>query len=789
MTLTVGEMSAEDFLNAIRGGAANRGNQTPGRTQTSPEDMTKMFTGLLSNVGSAAQGIITKAGGRVSDVAGEFSGALGGMIGYVENTNDVFQSLSKVGAGFDGDLGRLRASAALTRMPLDQFAGMIAQNTTELAGFSGGVNAGAKRFTALSYAMFDSNLIENFMDLGMTVEESNDFLMKNMAFDRRRARLENMTDQQQVQSALDLAKSMDVMAKITGKSVQDQQDSMTARMREGATQAKLRLLEKQGVTGASDAYKKAQSALEGSPKVVGDLLADLTQTGVPMTQATKNFAATNAEAYALLQQSANATKRGDVATAERLAQQAAAATAKFADSQQGLTLATLAQVNEIAQGQADRLEEVGPIIDQIAAHSDELAKELGRTPTMIETYNDMLSNAVDIQTRQTGGTLPGQELQQSIREGQLGLANIASTFNTELGKAMSSSTVAKGIFEGMTNFINGGADIGLGVAAAAVNVAGGPTVDDVASATSDPEVRDALLALGDPLSTIAEQTTAQETLIDKGILNSDGSLNVTVTNTMFEDAYQRAIEANQVEIDAGRVPTHDPVFLDQIRNFFRGPDRAIGGPVKQGVAHRVGEQGPEMFVPDTDGTIIPNMRSEMNRIANLQEKESQQSLRLASLAQLTMPDIAKIMQDEMQQFGAPITEASKNFAATNQGMYNDSMQQSTIALLSGIESAIIPNMKSTISRMPDVAKILQDELQQFGAPMSEAAKNFAATNPDSRNMTASTNNNRTLEQKLDILNQTMLQLVSINSTQARTGEKNLRASRYNGNLMTGLGRA
>jgi hypothetical protein len=73
--------------------------------------------------------------------------------------------------------------------------------------------------------------------------------------------------------------------------------------------------------------------------------------------------------------------------------------------------------------------------------------------------------------------------------------------------------------------------------------------------------------------------------------------------------------------------------------------------------------------------------------------------------------------------------------------------------------------------------------------MSEAAKNFAATNPDSRNMTASTNNNRTLEQKLDILNQTMLQLVSINSTQARTGEKNLRASRYNGNLMTGLGRA
>ena len=251
LTGTVADMSAEDFVAAISGGAANRGNSTPG-IRSGPDstiDFTKIIGNAAKALGGAAQNVVTKAGGRLSDVAGEFSGALGGMIGYIENTNDVFQSLSKVGAGFDADLGALRASAALTRMPLDQFAGMIAQNTTELAGFSGGVNAGAKRFTQLSYAMFDSNLIENFMDLGMTVEESNDFLMKNMAFDRRRARLENMTDQQQVQSALDLAKSMDVMAKITGKSVQDQQDNMTDRMREGATQAKLRLLEKQGIKG------------------------------------------------------------------------------------------------------------------------------------------------------------------------------------------------------------------------------------------------------------------------------------------------------------------------------------------------------------------------------------------------------------------------------------------------------------------------------------------------------------------------------------------------------------
>lgn len=697
LTGTVADMSAEDFVAAIRGGAANRGNPTPGinlNAGAAGEALSKGLIGLITNVGAAATGIISKSGGRISDVASEFSGTLGSLINVVESTNDVFQSLSKVGAGFDGDLGRLRSSAALTRMPLDQFAGMIAQNTHELAGFSGGVNAGAKRFTQLSYAMFDSNLIENFMDLGMTVEESNDFLMKNMAFDRRRARLENMTDQQQVQSALDLAKSMDVMAKITGKSVQDQQDNMTDRMREGATQAKLRLLEKQGVTGASDAYKQAQQALSGSPKVVGDLLADLTQTGVPLTEATKNFAATNSEAYALLQQSAAATRRGDVGTAERLASRAAAATAAYADSQQGLTLATLGGVSDIAKGQADRLEEVGPLIDAMAEHSAKLEREIGRTPTMIETYNDMLSNAVDIQGRQLGGTLPGQELQQLTREGQLGLANIASTFNQELGKAMSSSTVAQGIFEGMQNFINTTGGAVVGGAAAALNIASGQTIDDVATATGDPLLREALETLADPLSTIAEQTTAEATLIDANILNPDGSMNVNVVNDLITASIERGRDANQAEIDAGTTPDQNTLPVDVLRQWFRGPDRALGGPVKQGVAHRVGEQGPETFVAGMDGAIIPNMKAMLNR----------------------MPDIAKTMQDEMAQLGGPMSSAMQTASAQMQ-------------------------------------------------------------------------NTNSLEQKLDILNQTMLQLVSINSTQARTGEKHLRASRYNGNLMTGLGKA
>ena len=690
MALEQGEL--DQITEAISKGFNARGvtaaGTSSGGAKDSSEAFDKGFLNILGGVFKGAQKVVTKGGGRLSDAFGSVSGSLGGLVGYIENTNDVFQSLSKVGAGFDADLGMLRAAAAETRMPLDMFAGMIQNNTAELAGFSGGVNAGAKRFTALSKSMFDSNLIENFMDLGMTVEESNDFLMRNMAMDRRRARLQGMTDQQQVQSALELAKSMDVMAKLTGKSVQEQQDSMTARMREGATQARLRLLERQGVTGASDAYKQAQSALEGSPKVVGDLLADLTQTGVPMTEATKNFAATNAEAYALLQQAAAATRAGEVEKAEKLSQQAAAATAKFADSNRGLTLATLAQVSDIAKGQADILEQVGPLIDQIKEHQDKLSKELGRTPGFIETFNNMLENATAIQTSQLGGTLPGQDAQQSIREGQLGLANIASTFNTALGKQLSRSEVANGLFEGLTKFlVEGGKAIG-DTTASAIKVLGGDSLQAAADATGDQETSDAAATLTSTTATAEEKAAAELVLIDAGILNSDGSMNVNVVNDVFEAAYEKSrkfLEENP-EADDADTP------LGFLSKLFGG-ERAIGGGVSAGVPYKVGELGPETFMPGMDGAIIPNMKAMLNR----------------------MPDMAQAANDMLTN-NAPITQAAK------------------------------------------------DAMAQMSTQSS-------------------------VEQKLDILNQTMLQLVNINTVHARTGEKTLKQTRSVGNLMGSIGRA
>ena len=669
--------------------------------RSGPSVKIESITGAFTNA-------VTKAGGSLEDISkglgdatkslgifGKMVGGISTVISYLEGTQRTFQGLSKVGAGLDGNLLELRSSAARARLPLDTFATLVANNATELAGFSGGVSAGTRKVAALGEALFaNDGAIDGFMNLGYSIEEANEFLVSNIAIQRRQARITGMSDAQQVTAALELAKQFDIVAKLTGKDAKAQQDDLIARQRDGATSSKLRLLEKQGIIGAEGAYTAAQGALQTAPAVVRDLMADLTQTGVPMTKATQNFAALNSEAYGLLRQAADATKRGDQSGAQRYAEQAALATAKSADSTRNLTIGTYGQISEIAQGQADVLQEMAPLIDAVADHTLKMEASLGRTVTFTEAFNDMVGGMVTKQGTQVDGTGDGQAPLVLLNEAQRALADAASAVNLTIVEQLGGNSVIVGAISALTESIQ--------------NLDYQEMVD-LAGAIAEIV----------PGATPAEVITEAAAVNVAPVMGANGELDQPATIASINEARRAAAENGQDT--EGSTFGYIRRIYDKL--FGDGPSaNALGGTVKAGDYLKVGEQGPETIVAGFDGAVIPNMKAMMNR----------------------MPDEA---------------------------------------------NAVIPNMKAMMNKMPDVAKILQDELQQLGAPMSEASKNFAATNLDSRNMTASNNNNRTLEQKLDILNQTMLQLVSINSTQARTGEKALKASRYNGNLMTGLGRA
>jgi phage-related minor tail protein len=67
-------------------------------------------------------------------------------------------------------------------------------------------------------------------------------------------------------------------------------------------------------------------------------------------------------------------------------------------------------------------------------------------------------------------------------------------------------------------------------------------------------------------------------------------------------------------------------------SIFSGA-RAAGGPVLDGAAYLVGEQGPELFVPNTSGSIVPNGQIAPPRpqiVLNVQARDAQSFLQSES---------------------------------------------------------------------------------------------------------------------------------------------------------------
>ena len=622
------------IVNAIRDGfvAARQGSTGTGSDRSSSSNnFGKAASRALDETATTFDRLVNQAGGRVSQhsaslvnaipLLNNLSGAVGGTIGYLEDTHATFQALSKVGAGANGSLSELRLGAAETRMTLESFANMVGSSSQQLSGFEGGVQGGVKRFRELSNAMFsgDNPVIENFQRLGYTLEESNEFIIKNMEFQRRQARFQGPDgDEAMLAASLRMAESLDVMAKLSGKQLKEMEDELIDRQRNGATQARIRLLEQQGVEGAGEAYQRAQASLQSAPKVARDLLDDLVQTGAPMTAATKNFAATNKQAYAALVEQANAIKRGDAEGAARRGAAATAAAAEYANSTQGLTLATLAQVSDVAQGQATVLEETGGLIDQIAANQRRMAEETGRTPTYLEALNNALANIRTDQGAQAAGTVPGQEAGVALQRAQLGLAETSSKLNTQIADQMKNSNTLmvklNEFLEALTRTVEGAAAVGI----TAANAAGG-TGTSANNSNFLRQDRTLFEQFSNPDTPAEERARLREELgqliTEEGLPNQD------------------AIAEKLRRLEAGTFTNNKQIF-----------DRAAGGSFRAGDMLRVGERGVETMIAGFDGAVIPNMKNMLNR----------------------MPDMAKQLQDDMAMTGVPMSEAARS-AMANMG--------------------------------------------------------------------------------------------------------------------------
>lgn len=563
----------DGFKNAGGGGGGGGGDQGGYQKLKNAASGAAEAAGDLTGAlltGKADINTFGKAFSTVGKGFGPFGKALGGgaqaITAYITQSAEAFRDMSKVGVSLGGDLGEFQVRAAQTRMPLEQFGKLVKNNAADLAAFGGSASRGTRRFAELSQAMFEGGAIDGFMRLGMTIEESNEFLMDYTAMSRRSARFQQMNAQQQAASAAEMAKQFDIVAKLTGKNAKELKDEVMERQNAGATQAKLRLLEKQGVAGAVDAYNAAQTGLQSGPAVLRNLMDDLLQTGVPMSEATANFAATNKEAYALAKQAAEATKAGNVEEAQRLSEQAAAAALEYANSEQGLRLASLAQVSDIAQGQATALEETGKVIDAMAETAKRMGTTLNEAGASAEVFKTMLQDLAAEQTTQVEASGKAQAALKAVTEVEQGIANLSSNIRQGAGTILSDGDAVTNALSGLADSIN-------------ESLNGPDGLDD--------NLREFIAAIDSSTNRINE---AKLLGLDKD-----------ATRTDIEQ--EKRNQADGTEVQEARS------FFDKLGSFLTGGGfKATGGTISPGNAYVVGERGPEI-ISGSAGTVMSNTQS------------------------------------------------------------------------------------------------------------------------------------------------------------------------------------
>ena len=204
-----------------------------------------------------------------------------GLIGNRLDINiETFRQLSQSGANFGKSIVDLRVAAGEAALPLDDFAKLVASNSNNLAALFGSTTQGAKEIATLGRITREVG-IDRLAPLGFTVDEINETLLLNLDSQRRTGVLDQLTNKQRRNSAIDFAEELDRLAKLTGA----QRDELRSQIESQQSNERFQVA-LQGQT------EETRRRLQGFAATVGNIAPGLNEgfqdlianAGVPVTE-------------------------------------------------------------------------------------------------------------------------------------------------------------------------------------------------------------------------------------------------------------------------------------------------------------------------------------------------------------------------------------------------------------------------------------------------------------------------------------------------------------------------
>ena len=503
------------------------------------------------------------------------SDGVDGFGNAVKNSTGVMGELSKRGQNFSNDLVGMNTAAAHSRVGLNDFAGVVADNSKGLAGLGGSVTRGAEAFGKLSKGFYDSKMTDELQQMGYSAKDLNQVLAIQASTQRSTLGNDEKSRRLAYTSAADLAKEMDLISKLTGKNREEQMEEAKKRAADGQVEAKLRLI---GIEQGADAEKAARAAFQeqfakAEARGQGQMAKELFATGTVTSQeAATQFALTGEAAQKLAQQMDHLSK-GNIEAANAASKEADAANAKNQRDPTLLRLATLGS----AAGDAGMIMKKN-VEDNMAVHDSVMAyaKANGIALTSVKDF---------------GKALDG--IRTDLKASQSGRKQV----DNDVAKADGKYTDVSGLNKGVVATRIAGQEVGSGVAQAVeakdkngrsiagnLNQGGRAVESAIGSLTSPGQ------SLGRKIGEAAEAGAASGGK-EGGAIGGATALTIGTFNTA-------------TDVFSGAVTT----FAREVKNFSFGapkspsatpevPTHGAGGIIKGPELAVIAEKGPEAVIP------------------------------------------------------------------------------------------------------------------------------------------------------------------------------------------------
>lgn len=434
--------------------------------------------GLLAKGAGKAAGALSKITpnkmlGELDAISAGFGKVVKGIGGFIQggaeelvSYHKTFRQISNSGAAFSGDLLEMKAAAGMARLSIDQLSNIFRNGGEDLAGFGLDVSAGVKQL-ALNMDEFANNLeptYHSLKQLGLTTEDINKQMMRQMRFDRRKNWEDSEVREQEQLAEARFSKELDLMSRLTGKQREEIQAQIDKQRRQAEVEATIQQLDMNGAKGVGDAFDQAmQTVQQFGPGAVDAFKEIFAQGTVYSEDGMKAFTAMGSAGDELMKLALRVRQGGDVSD---FSADLGGAMVERIRQDDFLSLAKLGAVG------SDIGEKAGEMLTNGLALGDAIYKIQQEFPELTpqEAYKKALKDVADAQKKQAEETdTTGKSLNKLFNSLEDGLENAGSALNQRMVVAVNNVSGSMIGLEGtlggaITGIADKAREAGLGLA-------------------------------------------------------------------------------------------------------------------------------------------------------------------------------------------------------------------------------------------------------------------------------------------------------------------------------------